>query len=218
MSTPGGTPRTCVDLYWLPLGAGARCVRWNGGLYEAAVAAHEHRDRCDLYHAALEVHLSGARYVIEMAPVWDRNEPGRGVVAEGPVALAWLGRSRWFRYEVRCWRNGVIPDVAHAVDSPRRLSTDHDSTHRILQCMPAVPIATWGRDELRTGEMWNSNSLIAWLLARSGHPLDATEPPLNGRAPGWTAGLVVAARQARQCPSPRSGADPTYEGQPTVTP
>jgi hypothetical protein len=44
-----------VGLYWLPLGAGdaARCVRWNGRVFEALVARHEHRDPCDLYHSAL---------------------------------------------------------------------------------------------------------------------------------------------------------------------
>ena len=44
--------------------------------------------------------------------------------------------------------------------------------------------------------MWNSNSLTAWLLARSGHRMDAISPPAQGRAPGWHAGLTVAARQA----------------------
>jgi hypothetical protein len=43
--------------------------------------------------------------------------------------------------------------------------------------------------------MWNSNSVIAWLLARSGLPTDAIRPPAGGRAPGWQAGLVVAGRQ-----------------------
>ena len=63
--------------------------------------------------------------------------------------------------------------------------------------VPDVPTATWGRDEQRTGEMWNSNSLVAWLLARSGHDTDAIAPPAHGRAPGWFAGLSVAAREAR---------------------
>jgi len=43
--------------------------------------------------------------------------------------------------------------------------------------------------------MWNSNSLIAWLLACSGHDSGAIDMPANGRAPGWSAGLTVAARQ-----------------------
>jgi hypothetical protein len=43
--------------------------------------------------------------------------------------------------------------------------------------------------------MWNSNSVIAWLLARSGLPTDVIRPPAGGRAPGWQAGLVMARRQ-----------------------
>lgn len=195
-----------VDLYWLPLGAGDRVVRWNGRVYEALVAFRDHRERCDLYHAALQVRLDGDRFVIEMAPVWDRPEPDRGVVSVGPVGLSWLGRSRWFRYEVRRWRNGVLPDVSYAVDSPRRLSADPSTARRLLDLLPAFPTATWGRDELRTGDMWNSNSLIAWLLVRSGHDAAAARPPVHGRAPGWSAGLAVAARDAsepaRRLPGP----------------
>jgi hypothetical protein len=39
--------------------------------------------------------------------------------------------------------------------------------------------------------------MVAWLLVRSGHDLSAVAPPGNGRAPGWAAGLELAARQAR---------------------
>ena len=44
--------------------------------------------------------------------------------------------------------------------------------------------------------MWNSNSLTAWLLSRRGHDPAAPglQPPAHGRAPGWSAGLIVAAR------------------------
>jgi hypothetical protein len=41
-----------------------------------------------------------------------------------------------------------------------------------------------------------SNSLTAWLLARSGHDTSALRRPLaHGRAPEWNAGLVIAQRQ-----------------------
>lgn len=183
-----------VDLYWLPLGAGAHCVRWNGRAWEAMVAARERRDRRDLYHAALEVTVDGTRWVIEMAPVWDRPEPDRGVVAVGAVGLPVLGRSRWFSYEVRRWRDGLIPDVAYAVGGARRVTADADRARRLLDLVPTFPTATWGRDELRTGDMWNSNSLVAWLLAGSLAGIDGIGPPEGGRAPGWHAGLVVAAR------------------------
>ena len=199
MSTNQETPALAsVDLYWLPLGAGDALpvVRWNGRIFEALVAAHEHRPRYDLYHSALEVKVDGRRFVIEMAPVWGNKKTDRGVVCEGAVGLSGLGRSRFFRYEVRRWCGGVIPDVAEAVESPRRLSGDAGLAERILSLVPGFPTAVWGRDELRTGEMWNSNSLISWLLARSGHDIEGLATPAHGRAPGWSAGLVVAAREA----------------------
>jgi hypothetical protein len=189
-----------VDLYWLPLGAGDQVVKRAGRFYEAMVATRDRRDRCDLYHAALEVHLDGTRYVIESAPAWDRAEPDRGVVVEGPVGLPRLGRSKWFRYEVRRWPNGTIPDILEAVESPRRVSADRTRAQRVLDLAPAFPPRTWGRDELDTGDMWNSNSLIAWLLANSGHDVHAIRPPTRGRAPGWSAG-VVAAERDRLAPS-----------------
>lgn len=183
-----------VDLYWLPLGAGKpnRCVRASGRVFEAVAARRESRPACDLYHTALQVGHGSDRFVIEMAPVWLTREPDRGVVAEGPVGLAWLGRWRLFRYEVRRWRNGVIPDIAEAVASPQRLGTDPDRARLLLDLVPAFPTATWGLDELHTGDMWNSNTLVAWLLVRSGHDVDAITPPSRGRAPGWHAGLVAA--------------------------
>ena len=185
-----------VDLYWLPLGAGGRCVRANGRMYEAVAARFAGRERLALYHSALEVHLSGERFVIEMGPVWNTPDPQRDVVGEGPVGLRSLGRSKLFRYEVRCWRDGRIPDVDEAVDSPQRISHDADRARRVLELLPEFPRRTWGADEQRTGDMWNSNSLISWLLARSGHDLTTLSPPAGGRAPGWSAGLVVAAREA----------------------
>ncbi len=186
-----------VDLYWLPLGAGDkdRCVRGSGRLYEALVATGQHRRRLDLYHSALFVRLGGDAFAIEMAPVWAVGNRERGVISEGPVGLPSWGRSRLFRYEIRCWRDGTIPDVLAAVDSPRRVSADDSKARRVLELVPLFPNATWGRDELRTGEMWNSNSLTAWLLALSGHDTGTLRPPAGGRAPGWSAGLIVAARE-----------------------
>ena len=113
-----------IDLYWLPLGAGGHFVRLNGRMYEALAALRERRTRCALYHSALEVHVpDGSRFVVEQAPAW-RQSGERGVVAEGAVGSRAAGRFRLFRYEVRRWRDGVIPDLAEAVESPRRLSDD----------------------------------------------------------------------------------------------
>jgi hypothetical protein len=86
-----------VDLVWLPLGAGGRSVRFNGRVFEAVAARLQHRDRCDLYHSALEVRSGGHRHVIEQSPVWNLRAPDRGVVAEGSVGAAWLGRWAAFR-------------------------------------------------------------------------------------------------------------------------
>jgi hypothetical protein len=183
-----------VDLYWLPLGAGGHSVRLNGRVFEWFAARLAHRDRCDLYHSALEVHVPEGRFVIEQAPAWSEGGE-RGVVAEGPVGSRAAGRLRLFRYEVRRWRDGVIPDIAEAVDSPQRLSDDIGHARQLLELVPQVPTAVWGRDELQTGEMWNSNSLISWLITRSDLNVDAVCVPQRGRAPGWHAGIVLAKRQ-----------------------
>jgi hypothetical protein len=133
--------------------------------------------------------------VIEQAPVRDANGAARGVVAEGPVGARWAGRWRIFRYEVRRWRDGVIPDIAEAVGGPKRLSDDPLQAQRLLDLVPSVPTPVWGRDEFAVGEMWNSNSATSWLIARSGIAADKIPLPSGGRAPGWEAGLVVAHRQ-----------------------
>lgn len=186
-----------VDLYWLPLGAGGHSVRLNGRAFEAVAARLERRPPCDLYHSALEVVVPEGRFTIEQAPVPDADGAARGVVAEGAVGSRRAGRFRIFRYEVRCWRDGIIPDLGEAVESPQRLTDDPDAAQRVLDLAPHVPTAVWGRDELAAGEMWNSNSIISWLIARSGLPAESIRPPARGRAPGWRAGLVVARRHTR---------------------
>ena len=191
-----------IDLYWLPLGAGGRCVGWNGRTYERVVAARQRRPRCALYHSALQIHSDGVTYAVEMGPVWNVAAPGRGVVCEGPVGARALGRSRAFRYEVRCWPGGSIPDLEEAVGGPRRVTRDPAQVAAVLALLPQVPPLTWGRDELGTGDMWNSNSLVAWALARSGHEMDVITPPPHGRAPGWLAGLRLADRQGSQASPP----------------
>ena len=141
--------------------------------------------------------------MIEQAPVGDAQGDQRGVVAEGPVGTRWAGRLRIFRYEIRRWRGGQIPDVDEAVESPRRLTGDPALAKRLLDLVPQVPTPVWGRDELSTGEMWNSNSVTAWLIARSGIDLGSIQPPAGGRAPGWQAGLVIARRQEAETPPAR---------------
>jgi hypothetical protein len=183
-----------IDLYWLPLGAGGHFVRLNGQVFESVAAFLERRSTCDLYHSALIVHVPEGRFVIEQAPV-GRNGSERGVVSEGAVGSSRTQRFRLFRYEVRCWRDGVIPDLAEAVGSPQRLTNNAGLARRVLELVPSVPTPVWGRDELRTGEMWNSNSVISWLIACSGLSAESIDPPAGGRAPGWRAGIIAARRR-----------------------
>jgi hypothetical protein len=193
MDPPPSSAR--LDLYWIPLGAGASVVRISGRVYEAVTAFVQRRARCDLYHSALIATVGGVSTVIESAPVPDGNgSTQRGVVASGPVGARWLGRFRVFRYEVRQWPDGVIPDLGYAVDSPRQITADRAIVDRVLELVGSVPAPVWGRDELGAGEMWNSNSIVSWTLGRAGVLEAAGDLPRNGRAPGWNAGVVVAGR------------------------
>lgn len=181
-------------LYWLPVGAGDHVVRVCSGVYELLAALVQRRRPCHLYHSALEVIVPEGRYVIEVTPI-PAGAPGeRGVVAEGAVGSDLLGQARLFRYQVRRWQGGVIPDVSYAVDVAKVAG---DATgQRVLELVPSVPALVWGRDQLHTGDMWNSNSVTSWLLASAGVDLSGLGPPAGGRAPGWDAGRVAAARPA----------------------
>jgi hypothetical protein len=160
------------------------------------VARLQRRRRSDLYHTALQVEVPEGTYVIEQTPVPDLSGERRGGVAEGAVGVRWAGRFQIFRYEIRLWLGGHIPDVAEAVDSPYTLSSDVRMARHVLETVRKVPTPVWGRDELGTREMWNSNSVIAWVIARSCMDASSIEPPAGGRAPGWRARLLVAARNA----------------------
>lgn len=184
-----------IYLYWLPLGAGGSFVKFNGRVFEFFQARAGHRPVLNLYHSALVVIVPEGRYVIEDGwPIPDADGAARGVAVEGPVFARFFGRSRLLRYEVRRWLDGVIADRDAAVDSPRRVDCDPDQPRRILDLVGTVPPLTWGRDERSTGDMWNSNSVVSYLLARCGIPAGQIDPPANGRAPGWWAGLTVASR------------------------
>ena len=185
---------SALDLYWLPLDAGGRSVRLDGKVFEAVLAGLERRPRYDLYHSALVLVLHGEQYVIEQAPAGRGSPDARGVVATGAVGMRALGRLRVFRYEVRCWRDGVIPDLEEAVASPVRVSDDPEVVGRVLELAARVPARVWGRDADDAGEMWNSNSIVSWLLVRSDVEIQSIRPPEGGRAPGWDAGIEVARR------------------------
>jgi hypothetical protein len=191
-----------LELYWIPLGAGTRVVRISGKVYEACCALSQRRPRKDLYHSALVAHTTDGRTVVEMAPIPDASGPrARGVVAEGCVGTRWARRFRRFRYEIRRWPEGVIPDLSYAIASPVQIADDPAVVHRVLELVSRVPTPVWGRDELHTGEMWNSNSVVSWALTGAGVCSKAGRPPGDGRAPGWDAGVLAAQRCLIGCTS-----------------
>lgn len=183
---------SAVELYWIPLGAGGWFVRFNGRVYERILAALERRTPEQLFHAALIVRLGEASYAIELCPE-ARGDHGR--VAGGPVGGKALGAARMFRYEARCWRGGEIPDLKYAIGAAQTISTEDAVARAVIDAAPLAPGLVWGRDEIGAGEMWNSNSFVAWLLTRAGIDVSALRPPPGGRAPGWSAGVVAAERE-----------------------
>jgi len=121
-----------ADIYWIPLGAGAHIVRFSGRLFEAISSRVHRRPACDLYHSALVVVVPEGHFVIEMTPIPDVHGGRRGVVMEGAVGTTLAGRLRTFRYEIRRWRDGIIPDASAAVASPIRVT--QGSTDRWRRC------------------------------------------------------------------------------------
>lgn len=172
-------------VWWSAVGDGAPVARHASAWWERAVAAREHRAPETLVHAMLEVVVDGDAWVVEMAPTWGRGAAApRRVVVVGPVGSALLAWCPVFRYEVR-----VAPGVADrgaAVAVGDELRTTGD----LLGGLAHVPLRTWGRDEARDGDMWTSNSVVAWLLVRAG--LEPPGPPPGYRAPGWAAGVAAA--------------------------
>jgi hypothetical protein len=64
--TDGGASSFGVDMFWLPLGARGRWLRFGGKVYEAVAALLAWRQRLDIYHSVLEVHAPAGPFVIEM--------------------------------------------------------------------------------------------------------------------------------------------------------
>lgn len=189
----GAQPRAQALLCWIPVGAGGHVVRRTSAWWERVDAARHHRSPERLVHAALELTRDGTRFAIEMAPAWGSRRPPDGAVAgTGPVGLAPLGRWRLFRYQVRCWPDGIIPDLADAVAAPILLTEEPAIATAVLDSVHEVPPLTWGRTVSAARDMWNSNSLVSWLLQTAGLDAAALQPPVGCRAPGWRAGIAVA--------------------------
>jgi hypothetical protein len=119
------------------------------------------------------------------APVVEFSAPRNRTPQELPaqsvgVAVLGLGHAavgRCCSRELPAWRDGTIADAGWAVASPRVLSRDPDRARRVLELVGELPRPVWGRDELGAGEMWNSNSVIAWLLARAGLAVENIRTP-----------------------------------------
>lgn len=141
-----------IDLYWLPLGAGGWFVRLNGRVYESIRARRDRRRPLALYHSALEVRVPEGRFVVENSwPIPDVDGAARGVVVQGPVGSRWMARWRVFRYEVRCWPDGVIADAGEAVESPRHLSDDPLLARHVLDLVGSLPSPAWGGRDRPSG-------------------------------------------------------------------
>lgn len=71
-----------------------------------------------VHSALIVVVLDGVEHVIEMSPVLGQHDSDRSVLVTGPVGLRFLGRFPLFRYEVRCWPHGILPDRRYAAGNP----------------------------------------------------------------------------------------------------
>jgi len=81
-------------------------------------------------------------------------------------------------------------DADEAVGGPQVVSSDPTVARLILDSVSRVPALTWGLDPGHVGDMWNSNSVVSWLLAEAG--VTGVAAPIGGRAPGWETGLAVS--------------------------
>ena len=131
---------------------------------------------------------------------------GAGLEQNGEQSAAWPVRGRsehagWDargRFATRCADGTTAGYLTWTKPSraQRLVDTDPATAAEILDAAEQVPVFTWGRDKLDCGDMWNSNSLTSWLLATAGIDMTTVNPPHGGRAPGWHAGLVLAARES----------------------
>ena len=69
---------------------------------------------------------------------------------------------------------------------------------RVVELGPAVPAHVWGRRVRGTSEMWTSDSALSWLLTKACVDASTIALPPGGRAPGWHAGIQLAAKDTRQ--------------------
>lgn len=197
-SSSTGSTRTSatVDLYWMPVGAGtSRLQQASLRLWEAFEAARARRPRARLVHCALKLRPDNTQvFTLELTPAFIGADVPP--LATGPVGFHGADRFRLFRYQLRCLSGDALPDEQWAIGSPIPLSRDPHIARRILDLARDVPAHTWGRRVPGTNEMWTSDSIIAWLLARAGLDLSTIAPPEGCRAAGWFSGIELARRDA----------------------
>lgn len=186
-----------LDLYWLPVGAGtSRFQQTSLRFWEALEAARARRPRLRLVHAALKLAgADGQPFTLELMPAFVRDDVPP--LLTGPVGLPGADRLRLFRYQLLCVSADRLPDEEFALAPPARLTSDPERVARVLAFAREVPRYTWGRRVRGTSEMWTSDSVVSWLLCRAGFDVSSIGPPAGSRAPGWQAGIGLAAARQR---------------------
>ena len=195
-----------LDLYWLPLGAGGHSVR----VQRPHLRGGGRSPRCAA--AAPSVTTSTTRRSTGDDagghPTQSRWSAAKALVSaeaadHGAVAGGARGQPPARPLGAVSIRDPLLSVAARSQTSRRRLRAPAAADRRPCSCsggsvLELVPLRSdlrsggWTRSQ--TGEMWNSNSLVSWLLVS--HRPDvgrADRLPVGGRAPGWQAGIAVAA-------------------------
>ncbi|MEZ4481007.1 MAG: hypothetical protein R3B97_07590 [Dehalococcoidia bacterium] len=181
-----------ADLYWMPVGAGTSGFQQASlRFWESIEAAHVltvHALGSFIRRSSLRS-PGGRVHAGTDASIRRRPPP----LATGPVGIRGADRIRLFRYQLRRVPGETLPDEEWAEGEPIHLTGDCDAVRRIVALAPSTPPHVWGRRVRGTKEMWTSDSVISWLLRSAGIDLSKVAIPPGGRAPGWSAGIALAA-------------------------
>ena len=180
-----------VKLYWVPVGG----TSVTDLLDFIANLLIDNPGGKTIYHSALRVQFEEGgeckQYVIELTETAE-SPPERRRVGE-TVEHNIFGP---FDYTIRLFRNGQIEDEAHATQ-PIELTTDCGIASNIAKLVEAEDVPDLGYGDkvgTRSGatDRWTSNSVVSWLLQRTGLNPGGIFPPSGGIAPGWDAGSTYA--------------------------
>lgn len=190
----GGGDPDCpcyVRLYWVPVGG----TSITDVLDFIANRLIDNPDGKTIYHSALEIQFPEGgecrRFVIELTE--SEDDPAEKARVGETVEHNIFGP---FNYTIRLFRNGEVEDQVNA-QAPITLSNDCRIASNIAALVAAeeVPDLDYGEKiGTRSGatDRWTSNSVISWLLQRTGLNPGGIFPPDGGIAPGWDAGLSHA--------------------------